>query len=950
MTQFTMKMNKKTIAITSLFTVFALGVGLVVNANKPHTEVDASSYSVRSVPTNIDLNDASESTIRGYYASLNSLSENERKGTNLLKNLKPILKNGQKYLSYGGSATTAVWKAYEIVDRDWNKSPASAVSGYNAQTNKITGYVYGSSNSNVGSNPYIHALYVNRNVDNQQRAWGNHNQVQWGINQEHLWAKSCGFQDESPAAGARGDLMHLWAGNGRVNGDTHSNYYYGYVDTTKTYDDAGDYASTLSGNLKGYSKTLGGSATVFEPQDSDKGDIARAIFYMAARYNYLSGSDSDGIDAGNPNLEIVNNVTSWQSSGYQSTITRTGKMGILQDLLKWNEDDPPDEFEIHRNNLCYNNFTNNRNPFIDFPSWANAIWGTVDANGNYNSTPTTYATPATDTIGTSTITPAFGISNTQLNLEVGDTATISARNADGNITWSVANGAIASLDKTTTENSEDVTITALSAGSTTIIATNGGDTVTCQITVTDGGGSTIGEYVKVASYDFSTGNTSTNSIEAASILQRFNNSVQTGTGLSNIVMGISDAEYVYSGYSGYLGLGIKLGTSNYNGGFTAALNRQVSRVVVKTAGWTATDKISVGDAEQQTPGVAYSNQDSVKTLTFDITSSSSVEFDYDQRGFIQSIDFYAVEEVTDNPRNHLNNVSPVFYLAANEDESGTGDVTKSLTFSSLGLENSIQYSDPFEIDDGITITFVGGSDDGKYYDTGTGIRTYGNGTITINSSKVLSRVVLTWDGSNKPTSSDNVNVGSYDTSSGVWNGSASSIVFTRPSGKGHWRLQAVQVTYSGSTLTVDNVKMRFGAAIPVEDWYDIEASWDIDYYGVMFLKYDTLHTTHGYSSIEEAYEDGIRPRADVHTNEGDMPLPLNGLLIFTARINMTSELNYGVVYVAAPYIVIDGTHYFLEEMEYSVNSMAQEYLDNDLDSTLSNAALTKLATPVQQGD
>ena len=480
-----MKINKFTFRIAALSTVFALGVGLIINANMPHTELDASNYSVRSVPTTINLNDASESTIRGYYASLNNLSENERKGTNLLKNLKPILKNGQKYLSYGSSATTAVWKAYEIVDRDWVKSPASAISGYNAQTNTITGYVYGTSNSSTGTNPYIHALYVNRDVNNQTRAWGNHNQNQWGINQEHLWAKSCGFQDESPAAGARGDLMHLWAGNGRVNGDTHSNYYYGYVDTTKTYNNAGSYASTLSGNLRGYSKTLGGSVTVFEPQDSDKGDIARAIFYMAARYNYLSGSDSDGIDAGNPNLEIVNNVTSWQSNGYQSSTTRTGKMGIIQDLLKWNEIDPPDEFEIHRNNLCYNNFTNNRNPFIDFPGWANAIWGTVDANGNYNSTPTTYATPATDTIGSSTANPVFSISNTQLNLQVGGIASLSATNADGDITWSIGNSAIASLNRTTTENDENVTITALSAGSTTITATNGNQSLTCNLTVAE---------------------------------------------------------------------------------------------------------------------------------------------------------------------------------------------------------------------------------------------------------------------------------------------------------------------------------------------------------------------------------------------------------------------------------------------------------------------------------
>ena len=314
---------------SSLGFAMSIGVAFTVGVNtKKSIHAEASSYSVSSVPTTIDLNDASDSTIQSYYSALNGLSTSERQGTNLLKNLKPILKNGQKYLSYGSSATTAVWQAYEIVDRDWSKSPASSISGYDSSTNKITGYVYGTSNSSTGTNPYVHALYVNRSVTNQTKAWGNHNQDQWGINQEHVWAKSCGFNDTSPAAGARGDIMHLWAGNGKVNGTYHSNYYYGYVDTTKSYDDASSYASTLSGNRKGYSKTLGGSYTVFEPQDSDKGDIARALFYMVARYNYLSGSDSDGIDAGNPNLEIVN-VLNWApGSSYTSTTSKKGQMGV----------------------------------------------------------------------------------------------------------------------------------------------------------------------------------------------------------------------------------------------------------------------------------------------------------------------------------------------------------------------------------------------------------------------------------------------------------------------------------------------------------------------------------------------------------------------------------------------------------------------------------------------
>lgn len=459
----------------------------LINSSENVEKVSASSYSVNTVPTTIDLNDASDSTIRSYYNELNSLTTSERQGTNLLKNLKPILKNGQKYFSYDSGATTAVWQAYEIVDRDWDMSPASAISGYNATTNKITGYVYGKSNTNVGTNPYIHALYVNRNVTNEVRAWGNHNQDQWGINQEHIWAKSCGFNDDSPAAGARGDLMHLWAGNGRVNGTNHSNYYFGYVDTTKSYSDASSYATTLSGNRHGKSKTMGGTYTVFEPQDSDKGDIARALFYMAARYNYLSGSDSDGIDAGNPNLEIINQLNWAPGTSYTSSTTNKGQMGILQDLLEWNRLDPPDQWEIHRNNLLYNNFTKNRNPFIDFPEWAEFIWGKSE-DGNYSSTSTGYAVPSSDTIndfsasGGSVSVTGVSVSPTSATIAVDGTIqltpTVSPSNATNKtVTWSSSNTSIATVS--------NGVVTGKAAGNATITVTtmDGSYTATCTVTI-----------------------------------------------------------------------------------------------------------------------------------------------------------------------------------------------------------------------------------------------------------------------------------------------------------------------------------------------------------------------------------------------------------------------------------------------------------------------------------
>ena len=461
----------------------------------------AQGYEASSLPTTIDLNDTSESNIRSYYSSLNNLSTSERQGTNLLKNLKPILKNGQKYYSYENG--TSIWQMYEITDRDWEKSPASSTTygTYNSQTNKITNYVYGTSNTNGKNNPYLRAIYVNRDVENQVRAWGNHNQDGWGINREHLWPKAEGF-DQDGAGGARGDPFHLVAANGYAN-NKHSNLYYGYVNKSVTYTDCGSTYSNLSGNLKGTSKTVGGSSDVFEPQDCDKGDIARAIFYMVARYNYYSGSDSDGIDSNNPNLILTQSLSDWEKSGYTCTTSNPGKLGILTDLLNWHHADPVDANEIHRNNLLYTNFTNNRNPFVDFPEWVDYIWGTATYNGStyqsYSSTPTGYATPATDTlngyndsnprVNSVTVSP----SSIELNIKDGSaqgtlTASVSVSNAaPQTVTWSVSPS-----NQGVTVNNGTVTAAAdATEGKYTVTATSTFDNTkygSCDVTVTKSSG------------------------------------------------------------------------------------------------------------------------------------------------------------------------------------------------------------------------------------------------------------------------------------------------------------------------------------------------------------------------------------------------------------------------------------------------------------------------------
>ncbi|TDP59500.1 endonuclease [Flavobacterium dankookense] len=85
-------------------------------------------------------------------------------------------------------------------------------------------------------------------------------------------------------------------------------------------------------------------------QSSWKGDVARAIFYMAVRYN---------------GLEVVNG---------DLPDTTVGQIGDLATLLQWNQTDPSDDFEMNRNNYIYT-WQYNRNPFIDYPNLADYIWG-----------------------------------------------------------------------------------------------------------------------------------------------------------------------------------------------------------------------------------------------------------------------------------------------------------------------------------------------------------------------------------------------------------------------------------------------------------------------------------------------------------------------------------------------------------------------------------------------
>ena len=237
------------------------------------------------------------------------------------------------------------------------------------------------------------------------------------------------------------------------------------------------------------------------------------------------------------------------------------------------------------------------------------------------------------------------MNKTSLSLTVGQTNTLIASfqpdGATGSITWSSNKTSVATV------NSSGM-VTAIGEGTATITAKYS-ETIkaTCTVTVTPSGGQggQTGDYIKVASYDFSTGNTlDTEYTDASSLKSRFSSSASSSNDLSDIVTNLSNVSKVYAGYktntANYLNFGIKFGSSSNNGVFTLSLSQQVVRVVVNAAGWGSTDSLTIGDASAQTPGVAYNGSNPIKTLTFDITASNSITFTFAKRGFIQSIDFY----------------------------------------------------------------------------------------------------------------------------------------------------------------------------------------------------------------------------------------------------------------------------------------------------------------------
>ena len=151
-----------------------------------------------------------------------------------------------------------------------------------------------------------------------------------GYSREHTFAHSWmpSYPADNPPLPEYSDLHNLYPTNLDKANTVRNNFPLGEVSGKVLY-------AYLEGRL-GYA----GTQIVYEPRDAHKGNAARAMMYMSIAYTN-EGSDN------------------WSFPNFQEQ----------EVLKKWHFQDPPDNYEIARQEYIYW-LQGNRNPFIDHPEYA----------------------------------------------------------------------------------------------------------------------------------------------------------------------------------------------------------------------------------------------------------------------------------------------------------------------------------------------------------------------------------------------------------------------------------------------------------------------------------------------------------------------------------------------------------------------------------------------------
>ena len=145
----------------------------------------------------------------------------------------------------------------------------------------------------------------------------------YGYSREHTYCHSWMPTYPAQSLPEYSDFHHLFPSN--LNS----------VNILRSNNPLGDVENEISSYLGCKSGTNINGQTVFEPRDEHKGDAARSIMYEALCYNSIDGNN-------------------WAIPSNQDQMI----------LKNWHFQDPPDNWEIARNDFI-DSLQNNRNPFID---------------------------------------------------------------------------------------------------------------------------------------------------------------------------------------------------------------------------------------------------------------------------------------------------------------------------------------------------------------------------------------------------------------------------------------------------------------------------------------------------------------------------------------------------------------------------------------------------------
>jgi len=264
-----------------------------------------------------------------YYSKVNTSSPSQ-----LRCSLHATIKGHTSY-PYSGSGTST-WTILEIADEDPNNSGRILDAYRNRSYAKVT------DRAGTGS-----GLTYNR---------------------EHTWPNSLGF---ASTTGDKGlpyapytDTHMLYLTDAQWNADR-GNKPFAKCDSncgeraTEANNGTGGGSGGYPGNSN-WVRTPDGNAGTFEVWGHRKGDMARAVMYMAIRYE---GGKDAATGQSEPDLELTDD-----RSRIVKTSASPAYMGLLSTLIDWHLSDPPDAAEKARNEVIYS-FQGNRNPFIDHPEW-----------------------------------------------------------------------------------------------------------------------------------------------------------------------------------------------------------------------------------------------------------------------------------------------------------------------------------------------------------------------------------------------------------------------------------------------------------------------------------------------------------------------------------------------------------------------------------------------------